>query len=551
MAKNDTGYYIGIDVGTGSARAGLFDVHGVMLGMGVEPITMWRPQPDFVQQSTTDIWRAVGVATRTAVKQAGIAPEKIKGIGIDATCSLALVDPSGRPVSVDPNGDTNQDVIVWMDHRATAQAEAINAGQHDVLRYVGGRVSPEMQTPKLLWLKQNMPDAWSKTAHFMDLPDYLTWRCTGDTTRSLCTTVCKWTYLGHEVNGEKQTGISGWDADYFRAIGLGDLADEGFVRIGERVRPMGEPIGKGLTAAAAAELGLTPGTAVGVSAIDAHAGGLGLLGGGTEGDGYNQKLALIGGTSTCLMAVADEPRFVPGVWGPYFSAMIPGLWLNEGGQSATGALIDRIVFGHAASPQIIEQAKRAGVTPYQLLNERLSALAGSGPMDTLTAGLHVDPDFHGNRSPHADPSLRGTISGLSLEQGADELALLYLATVQAIAYGTRHVIEKLNEAGYAIRTLVACGGGTKNPVFLQQHANATGCTIILPQEPEAVLLGSAILGSVAAGAYPSVPDAMTAMSGVAESVVPVTDLVDYHRRKYAVFHRLHDDQLVYRSLMNH
>src|SRR6185369_11831799 len=146
------------------------------------------------------------------------------------------------------------------------------------------------------------------------------------------------------------------------AVGLSDLAAEGFARIGTDVRPMGERIG-GLTESAAKELGLVPGTAVGVSIIDAHAGGLGLLGAPLDGkapdpESLEARVALIGGTSTCHMAVSREPKFIRGVWGPYRSAMVPGLWLTEGGQSATGALIDHVISSHARGPELAEEARR-------------------------------------------------------------------------------------------------------------------------------------------------------------------------------------------------
>ena len=104
------------------------------------------------------------------------------------------------------------------------------------------------------------------------------------------------------------------------------------------------------------------------------------------------------------------------------------------------------------------------------------------------------------------------ISGLTLGDTLDDLARLYLATIQAVAHGTRHIIDTLNAQGYRIETVFACGGGTKNPVFLREHADITGCTLILPREPEAVLLGSAILGGVASGDYGSVLEAMTRMN---------------------------------------
>lgn len=547
-----TPLYLGIDVGTGSARAGLFDASGRRLGMASEPIQIWKPRPDFVEQSSEDIWRACGRATRRALREAGAGPEAVQGIGFDATCSLVLLDADDLPVSVSPTGNAEQNVIVWMDHRAIGEANEINATGDAVLAYVGGVISPEMETPKLLWLKRNLPVSFAKAARFLDLPDFLTYRATGADSRSHCTTVCKWTYLGHEREGR-----GAWSREYFERIGLGELLDDGARRIGAQVKPLGERVGL-LSGRAAAELGLAPGIAVGVSIIDAHAGGIGLLGTSIAGSAPSEReletrLALIGGTSSCHMAVSKEPRFVPGVWGPYFSAMLPGLWLTEGGQSATGALIDATVFGHARGPELAEQAKARGTTVYALLNEQLERLqrdAGAPCAAELTRHLHVEPDHHGNRSPRADATLRGMLSGLSLDTDVDALARLYLATIQAIAYGTRDIIEALNRQGYRIDTLLATGGDAKNPVFLREHADATGCRIVLPREPEAVLLGSAVLGAVAAGHQPGVLAAMSAMSHAGSVVEPgAAPARELHDRKYQVFQAMYRHQLEYRRTM--
>lgn len=537
--------FLGVDVGTGSVRAALFDRRGHRLGLGTHPIQIWRPQEAFVEQSSDDIWAAVCASVHGALASAAISPAEVSGIGFDATCSLVLLDEANRPVTASPTGRDEQNVIVWMDHRAIEQADRITAGRHDVLRYVGGVISPEMQTPKLLWLKERLPASFTRAARFLDLPDFLSYRATDVDVRSLCTTVCKWTYLGQE---------SRWDAGYFEAIGLGDLAREGFRRIGMRIRPMGERVG-GLTPQAARELGLGEGTPVGVSIIDAHAGGLGLLGVPVAGEdtiNFNNRLALIGGTSSCHMAVSREPRFIDGVWGPYYSAMVPGWWLTEGGQSATGALIDHVIESHARGPELRADAAAHGTTAYALLNDRLDALSAAAPFPAaLTSELHVYPDFHGNRSPRADSSLRGMVSGLRLTDSVDALALLYLATIQAIAHGTRHIIEAMNARGYLIDTLIACGGDLKNPAFVREHADVTGCRLVLPREPEAVLLGSAMLGAVAAGAFPDLEHAMAAMNTASHVVAPAGGATgEFHARKHQVFHRMHGDQLGYRRLMS-
>jgi ribulose kinase len=184
-----------------------------------------------------------------------------------------------------------------------------------------------------------------------------------------------------------------------------------------------------------------------------------------------------------------------------------------------------------------------------LLNQRLEQLGGTDS-HALTEDLHVYPDFHGNRSPRADPTLRGMLSGLKLTDSVDSLALVYLATIQAIAHGTRQIIEALNAQGYRIDTLLACGGDTKNAVFLREHADITGCRLVLPSEPETVLLGSALLGAVASGRYASVVDAMGAMSAAGLVLPPRGgDVAAYHARKHQVFARMVEDQLAYRELM--
>ena len=546
--------FIGIDVGTGSARAGVFTSNGRMLAASSKVIRMWKPQPDFVEQSSDDIWSSCCAAVREAMQKAGARADQVVGIGFDATCSLVLLDARDQPVSASPTGRNEQNVIVWMDHRALEEASKINRLGHPVLKYVGGVISPEMQTPKLLWLKKNLPSAWKRAVRFLDLPDFLTYRATGDDTRSLCTTVCKWTYQGHQgLKGE------GWSSSYFKKIGLGDLSADGFKRIGTRIRPMGEPVGQGLTGPAAAELGLMPGTPVGVSIIDAHAGGLGLLGASLDtkepgAEKFESRLALIGGTSSCHMAVSKKPRFIRGIWGPYFSAMVPEFWLTEGGQSATGALIDHVIHSHAAAAGLQAEAQKKNCTIYELLNARLKLLAKAKNIRhpaELTEELHIQPDFHGNRSPRANPTLKGTITGLTLSATEDDLALQYLAAIQAVAYGTRHILEEMNKKGYAISSVFICGGGTKNPVFLREHADITGCKLILSKEPEAVLLGSAVLGAVASGRFKTLPEAMAAMNSVGRVIEPTRGMVaDYHERKYLVFHRMHADFLAYRKIMN-
>jgi FGGY-family pentulose kinase len=542
-------YVLGIDVGTGSARAGLFDLTGTLLASAVEPIQMWRPKPDFVEQSSDDIWQAIATTIRAVLKETGVPAEQVIGISYDATCSLVVLDHQDSPLPVNDEGIAERNVIVWMDHRALAETEAINAEGYDVLKYVGGRLSPEMETPKLRWLKTHLPQTWAQAGKFLDLADFLTYRSTGVDARSLCTVVCKWTYLGHEgTNGR-------WDRDYFRSIGLEDVFEGG--KVVDDVRPMGTSLGT-LTPQAAQELGLTTSCAVGVGIIDAHAGGLGLMGAiwqaGEETDlaKLETALALIGGTSNCHMAVSREPIFIDGIWGPYYSAMVPGMWLTEGGQSSAGSAIDHSIHDHANAANLFAEAKEQGVTVYQLLNtelERLQRQENAPYLALLTRNIHVLADFLGNRSPYADPHIHGILDGITLDASITSQALRYYATIQGVAYGTRDIVRAMNESGYRIDTLFVTGGGTKNPVWLQEHADATGLTLVLPKEPEAVLLGSAILAATAAGTYPNIYTAMQAMSGTGQIVRPNPETASYHQAKFTLFRELYREQQIRRNVM--
>lgn len=109
--------------------------------------------------------------------------DKIAGIGIDATCSLVVLDKSNNPLSVSLTGNVQKNIMLWMDHRAVQEANQINDTKHQLLKFIGGKISPETQCPKMLWIKKNLPDTWRKAGRFFDLPDYLTYKCTGSNAR--------------------------------------------------------------------------------------------------------------------------------------------------------------------------------------------------------------------------------------------------------------------------------------------------------------------------------------------------------------------------------
>lgn len=387
-----------------------------------------------------------------------------------------------------------------------------------------------MEIPKTLWLKNHLPPSLFASCQLFDLPDYLTYRATGSPARSTCSLVCKTSYLPPGVAGS----TIGWSPDFLSAIGLGSLAESDYAQLGGipgkngLVLTAGQPVGRGLTPEAAQELGgLLPGTAVGSGLIDAYAGWVGTVAAPALNDGSasaptgagaaaapaapldlsasKHRLAAIAGTSTCYCVQSDNPSgiFVEGVWGPYADVVFPGFWQNEGGQSSTGQLIDFIIDTHPAAPGLKAELARSGGNIFSALDETLASLKerlGKPSLSHLTANLHIYPDLHGNRSPLADPRMTGLISGLTLSSSVEDLALKYLATLEAIALQTRQIVEKMNQRGHEITEIYMSGSQARNATLMQLLADACGVKVLIPEGggSTAVVKGAAILGRYAA-----------------------------------------------------
>src|ERR1700686_2579416 len=522
--------FLGVDVGTSSARAGVFDETGTLLATARHPITVWHGAGSVVEQSSSEIWAACAASVRAAMAEAAHPPSAVKGLGFDATCSLVVLDAGANPLTVSNSGDDRRNVIVWMDHRALAGAREINDTQDDVLRYVGGSISPEMEIPKLLWLKRHLPSSYNKAGHFFDLADNLSFRATGSTVRSICTLACKWNYLAHEQR---------WSGSYFERIGLGDLASDGYAKIGTEIVAPGTPLGAGLSESAARDFGLLEGTPVGASLIDAHAGGVGTIGGReASGEPVNvcRRLAYIMGTSACIMATTSEPCFVPGVWGPYYSGMVPGFWLNEGGQSAAGAAIDHLIKSHPAYNEAIAAARAGGMEILEFLERRIVSRSGSPGESALFArDIHVLPEFLGNRSPFADPDSRAIVAGMDLDVDIGSMERLFVAGLCGLAYGLADVVDAFRSHGVDGDLMVISGGAGRSALVRQIMADTTGLTVAVPETQEPVLLGAAMLGAVAGGCYGSIGEAMASMSAIGCLSEPTAPgMANFHRTKRRV-----------------
>ncbi|KAK9605924.1 hypothetical protein V6Z94_009784 [Aspergillus fumigatus] len=570
-------HYIGIDVGTGSARACIIDAKGNIVGLASENIGLWQPQQGYYEQSTNDIWRCICLSVQRAISQHNIDPTTIRGIGFDATCSLAVFSTvTDEPVSVTgPNFDSDRNVILWLDHRPVKETEKINATKHNLLRYVGGKMSIEMEIPKVLWLKNNMPKELFDQCKFYDLADALTHIATGNEKRSFCSVVCKQGYVPVGVDGS----VKGWQEDFLTAIGLEDLMEDNFKRMGGvdgngDYLSAGELVGT-LCEKAASELGLPPGIAIGSGVIDAYAGWIGTVGAKVELEDEQlssevakndkaqafSRLAAVAGTSTCHIAMSPNPVFVPGVWGPYRDTIQPGYWMAEGGQSATGELLKYVIETHPAFNQAISIAESYNTNIYEYLNEHLKEMAQEQKAPSVSyLGRHVFfyGDLWGNRSPIADPNMKGSIIGMANDKTVDGLAIYYYATLEFIALQTRQIVETMNKAGHSITSIFMSGSQCQNDVLVRLIASACDMPVLIPRYIHAAVChGAAMLGAKAAsadaeGKTEDLWEIMDRMSKPGKKVVPTEDKNEKAllNVKYKVFLEQCYKQLEYRKLVD-
>lgn len=548
--------YLSIDVAEVEVRAAIVDARGRTVSLAKNPIKVWRPKPGFVEQSSNDIWRGVCAATRQAIVDAAVSNSRIRGIGFSAVPALVVLNSNDRHVSISPAGSDEQNVIAASDRRAARQVDQINKTRHDVLKFIGGMLGPEMQVPRLLWIKQELPDNWKSAARFLDLADFLVYRATACDVRSLSTLVGKWNYLGHE-QPRFQNAVGRWHDAFFQAIGLDDLTAADYLRIGQRVRPIGEAVGEGVADEPSRELGVVANTPVAVATSSIHAGGLGVLGTVTDNekptpDVLETRIAWVVDARASYLSVASKARLLPGFWGPHYSALVPGLWLMEGGQHAAAALLDHAIAAHPKITDARRDARKAGVKSIpEFLNSRIDALASRVLFPAqLTRDLHVLPYHRGNRTPRANPTLRGMTTGVALNPTIDDLALQYYAFVQALAYDLRHTIEVARQREQNIQAVFVSGPLAENPLATREFADATGCRIVLAREGEPAVVGGAVIAAVAAGDYKTIVGSMAALNAEGKVVRPGEPQVRaYHDLKYQVFLRLCDDQLAYRKLM--
>jgi FGGY-family pentulose kinase len=475
-------YLVGVDYGTGGVRVGIFDSEGAPLVFRGLAFDTSYPRPGWAEQDPDVWWSSLREAMHAAVEDAGVSPDQIAGISVDATSATVM--------AVDSEGRHLRPAIMWMDVRASEQARRIQETGHPALKYSGfGAVSAEWGLPKAMWLKENEPETYRRADHVCDCAEWLMYRLTGEWAGSLDIASSK--YFHDADDG-------GFPAALLEAVGIDDFLD----RYPQNLVELGTVLG-GLERGAAGELGLKPGIPVACGGVDAHAGALGL---GVVEPG---RLALITGSSHVMIGQSAAPIHGRGIWGAYTGAMIRGQYTVEAGQSSTGSVV--AWFKDHFAGEAVAEAQRRGVDAYQVLNE----MAAGIPIGS--DGLLVVDYFQGNRAPHSDPLTRGMIWGLSLSHGEGHL---FRAILEGICYGTEHIFRTFGEHGYQPKLIAVSGGATRSDLWMQMHADVSNVPISLTRVGEGPVLGSAMLAAVGAGIYPDLAAAAGRMVHIERTVEP-------------------------------
>lgn len=511
---------VGVDFGTLSGRAVVVRVRdGAELGSAVSeyrhgvvdrvlPVTGQALPSEWALQVPADYTDVLKDAVPAALAASGADPADVIGIATDFTaCTMVPTTGDGTPLCALPEftGNPHAYVKLWRHHAAQPQADRINElararGEKWLPRY-GGLISSEWEFAKALQVFEEAPEVYSAMRHWVELADWIVWQLTGVYVRNACTAGYKGILQDDQYPSR----------DFLRELAPGF---ESFVA--EKLEhPLGQQGSRAgsLTAEAAAWTGLPEGIAVAVGNVDAH-----VTAPAAQAVRPGQMVAIMG-TSTCHVMNGAELREVPGMCGVVDGGIVSGLWGYEAGQSGVGD-----IFGW-----FVEHFAPTG-------HEELTRLAARQEI-----GAHglVALDWHsGNRSVLVDHELSGVLVGQTLATRPEDV---YRALLEATAFGTRKIIETFDAAGVPVTELIVAGGLTKNPLLMQIYADVTNLPLSVIGSAQGPALGSAIHAAVAAGAYPDVRAAATAMGSVDRAMYqPVPAHVAAYNELYAEYTLLHD-----------
>ncbi|NYV74903.1 ribulokinase [Streptomyces sp. UH6] len=524
-------YTVGVDFGTLSGRAVVVRVRdGEELASAVHeyrhgvieerlPGTDAPLPPDWALQHPED-WRDVlRTAVPEAVAAAGVDPGAVIGIATDFTaCTVLPTSADGTPLSRTPlAGRPHAWPKLWKHHAAQPQADRINALAHErgekwIGRY-GGKISAEWQFAKALQVLEEDPEVYEACARWIEAADWIVWQLTGEESRNTCTAGYK---------GIHQDG--GYPGEEYLAALNPRFADFARTRLEFPLSPLGSRAGS-LTEEAAAWTGLRPGIAVAAGNVDAHVTAAAAQ---TVEDG---RLLAIMGTSTCHIVNSPVLAEVPGICGVVNGGVVEGAYGYEAGQSAVGDIF-AWVLRQGVPREYYEEADARGEDLHALLTRKAAA------QPVGAHGLVALDWLNGNRSVLVDHHLSGVLVGLTLATRPEDV---YRAMLEATAFGTRVIVETLENGGVPVREFVVAGGLARNELLMRIYADVLRRPVSLAASLQGPALGSAIHAAVAAGAHPDVRTATAAMGRVRRDVfLPDDRRADAYDALFAEYRLLHD-----------
>jgi len=518
-------YVIGIDYGTDSVRAAIFNAsNGEGVAEGLANYPRWQqgeycdPAANQFRQHPLDYLECLELAVGEALSEAPAgAGRKVRGISIDTTGSTPVaVDRSGTPLALPPGFEQNPNAmfILWKDHTAAREADEINQlarnwGGPDYTRYVGGIYSSEWFWAKLLFVSRTDPQVNKAAFSWVEHCDWMAAELSGDANpltlkRSRCA-------AGHKAMWHEE--FEGLPSEEF-LLQLDPLLE------GLRGRLFSETFTSDQRAGAlcskwAEKLGLEEGISIGVGALDAH---MGAVGAGIQ----PYTLVKVIGTSSCDMLIAPNAemsnKLVKGVSGQVDGSIIPGMLGLEAGQSAFGDIYawfkgllmwpfdNLLINNNQIDNEIIEKLHHH---ISECLIPELSRQAESIPL--ASSGIVALDWLNGRRTPDANPGVKGAMTGLTLGSDAPRI---FRALIEATAFGARSIVERFVAEGVRIDEVIALGGvARKSPLVMQILADVLNRNIKVSRADQACALGTAMFASVAAGLHPSIAAAQAAMDG--------------------------------------
>ncbi|MGB3413843.1 MAG: FGGY family carbohydrate kinase [Microbacteriaceae bacterium] len=505
-------YVMGIDVGTEGSRAGIFSLDGKAIAFASSKHELLFPKGDWVEQHPETWWKSASEASREAVAKSGLKPEQIIGLSASGTGTTV--------VAAKKDGTPLRNAIMWMDVRASEQANRIAETGNEVLKLSGGNASAEWLFSKSQWIAENEPEIFAEADIICECVDWLGHKMTGNWVGSLSLAA---------VRGYYRYSEGGWPVELIEQLGHSAVLD----KLVPKLAGVGESLGE-LTSAAAAELGLSAGIPVAASLVDAE---VAMFGMNVTRPG---QTCLITGSSHLLLGVSDKPVHGPGMWGAYEKGVTPENYLVEGGQASTGSItkwLKNFANGSYFGNEIDDDVVYA-----KLVAEAAKLPIGSD-------GVRVLDFWQGNRTPYIDPKARGMIWGLSVSSTPHHI---FRAMLEGISFGTENILQAFKSNGYVPNELVIAGGATRNPLWLQIHSDVAQIPLVVPEVTDAVVLGNAILAALVAGCFPDIYAAADAMTRNKDRIEPNPDvaeeyayLFDQYKRSYLAMRDLmHEEKRV-------